>query len=84
MKVKGTQQTVQPIEINKDTVYVRQNIIRIETEEFTGWEYDEQQYSKDEYIQLIAEENNNLKQRVGATEDVLLEMLINAMQEGGV
>lgn len=56
MNVRGTQH-VKPLEleIGKDTVYVRKNILAINEEDFVGWEYDEVQYSKDEYIKLIAD-----------------------------
>ena len=44
-------------EVNVDTVYVRENIVRIEEEEFTGWQYDEIQYDKAEYENLVLEQN---------------------------
>ena len=51
---------VKPIEVNVDTVYVRTNIARIETVDFTGWEYEETQYDKDIYIKKIADEKEEL------------------------
>ena len=45
-------EVVPNIEVNIDTVYVRSNIVRIETDDFKGWEYDEIQYGKNEYIEL--------------------------------
>ena len=57
-KVRGTMKEVPEIEVNVDTVYIRTNIKRIEEEDFTGWEYDEVQYEKDEYIKLMAEQSN--------------------------
>jgi hypothetical protein len=54
LKVRGSMETVQALEIGIDTVYVRSNITKIEEEFFTGWEYDEIQYSKDEYLQLTS------------------------------
>lgn len=56
--VRGTQENVPEIEVNKDTAYIRTNIVRIATEEFTGWEYDEIQYDKDEYIEFMANKQN--------------------------
>ena len=53
MKVRGSQKLVKQIEVNVDTVYVRSNIRRVETEDFTGWEYDEEQYSAKEYIEKL-------------------------------
>ena len=45
LKVQGTQEKVANLEVNIDTVYVRSNIKRIETDDFKGWQYDEIQYS---------------------------------------
>ena len=63
MKVRGTQ-TVKPLEleIGKDTVYIRKNILAINEEEFVGWEYDEVQYGKDEYIKLMADKQIALEE----------------------
>ena len=53
MKVRGTQKTVKPVEVNVDTVYVRTDITRINEEDFEGWEYDEETYSTKEYIEKL-------------------------------
>lgn len=58
--VQGSQETIPPLEFNVDTVYVRSNIVPVDTEEFKGWQYDEIQYDKDEYIMKIDSENKNL------------------------
>lgn len=58
MKVRGTQEKVNTIEVNVDTVYIRTNVERIEEEDFVGWEYDEIQYDKNEYIELMANQSN--------------------------
>ena len=60
-KVRGTMKEVPEIEVNIDTVYIRSNITKIEEMEFSGWEYDEEQYDKDEFIELISKENDRLK-----------------------
>jgi hypothetical protein len=60
-KVRGTMKEVPEIEVNIDTVYIRSNITKIEEEDFIGWEYDEEQYDKDEFIELISKENDRLK-----------------------
>jgi len=57
-KVSGTMATVMQLEVNVDTVYVRSNIIRVDNEQFTGWEYDEIQYGVKEYIALISEKSD--------------------------
>lgn len=47
MKVRGTQPK-RPMEIDvvssPTTLYVRKNIHRVETEDFIGWEYEEETY----------------------------------------
>ncbi|MBK5239844.1 hypothetical protein [Clostridium sp.] len=55
-KVRGTMEVVPNAEVNRDTVYIRSNIIRIDTEDFKGFEYDEMQYKKDEYTELLQEQ----------------------------
>lgn len=59
--VRGSQEYIPNIEVNTDTVYIRSGIKRVEEEDFTGWEYDEEQYDKDEFIELISKENDRLK-----------------------
>lgn len=53
VRIRGTQDQVNSIEVNVDTVYIRSNIQRVETEEFKGWEYEEKQYNKNEYISQL-------------------------------
>lgn len=60
-KVRSSAQRIPSVEVNVDTVYVRSNIEKVEEEEFEGWEYDEIQYSKDKYIELLSEKNNELE-----------------------
>lgn len=76
MKIKGTQvEQPKELEINIDTIYIRSNIIRIETEEFTGWEYDEIQYDKNEYIEMLSTENKQLKEAQADTNNNLLDLM---------
>lgn len=86
--VRGTQSNVPEIEVNVDTVYVRSNIERIETEDLTGWQYDETQYTVREYIETIANKNKSLESenevlngRVTSAEDALLALM---MMGGGL
>lgn len=51
--VRGTMKYVPTVEVNKDTVYIRSDIERIEEMEFSGWEYNEIQYPLQEYISTI-------------------------------
>ena len=57
--VRGSQKQVPQVEVNKDTVYLRSNIERIEEEDFKGWQYDEVQYEKNEYIENLASEEDS-------------------------
>ncbi len=66
--VHGSPEQAVPLIVQKDTVYVHENI-RQETidmigESITTWVYDEKQYDKDEYIKLLSEENTNVKDAV--------------------
>ena len=51
-------ENVPTVHVDKDTVYVRTNVKKIESEDFTGWEYDEVQYNKDEYIEKLTNEED--------------------------
>ena len=52
MRVRGSMPAVPNIEVGVDTVYVRTNVVKITEDDFKGWEYDEIQYGKNEYIEL--------------------------------
>lgn len=70
---------IEPILINFDTVYIRSNINYVNGEEFTGWEYDEEQISKDEFIENLQQENELLKVKTKSLE--LENELLNAQDE---
>ena len=53
-KVRGTMSTVPNIGVNKDTVYIRSNIVAITEDNFKGFEYDEVQYEVKEYIESLS------------------------------
>lgn len=59
MKTRGTQETVPDVEVNVDTVYIRTNITKIEEEDFNGWEYDEVQYDKNEFIETLTRQEDS-------------------------
>ena len=63
-KVRGSMETVPNVEVDRDTVYVRNNIIAIDTEDFKGWQYDEIQYKKDEYTEFLQEQNKILGNQI--------------------
>ena len=74
LNIRGTQnQDPNGIEIGKDTVYIRENSKKIEEDDFIGWEYDEKQYNKDEYIKLIADTNNKSKQIISDFLEIVME-----------
>lgn len=85
MRVRGTMKEVPEIEVNVDTVYVRTNIQRIEEEDFVGWEYDETQYNKDEFIELISNKNKELIQENELNKQAIAELtLLLSTMLGGV
>lgn len=76
-KVKGIVKPEQLV-IDEYSVWVNSNITEIEEEIgeeiFIGYEYDMVQYSKDEYIKIISESNEMLKQQVIDTQLALVEL----------
>lgn len=51
-----------------DWVYIRKNIKEISTDDITYYQFEEKQYTKDEYLSLLHAENKELKE----TLDILL------------
>ena len=76
--VQGSSQQAQPLIVNKDTVYVHTNIVQATDEDgniVDGlYVYDEVQYTKDEYIQIMAEKNSQLEQEVIDTQLALCDI----------
>lgn len=73
--VRGSQETVPNLEVNIDTVYVRENIVAINTPEFVGWQYNEIQYGIREYIEVVGAENLELQTSQTETNMMLLELM---------
>lgn len=78
--VQNSSLKFEPLVVDVDTVYKNFNESKIfdeETNEQIGWKYDQIQYDKNEYIELISKENNmlNIKNKV-------LEEEINMLNEG--
>lgn len=82
-KVKGTQIVVPPIEIGVTTVYIRTNIQRVDDADFIGWEYDEEQLTKDDFIFRMQQDNEQIKQSLAENSTVLLEFM-ESMLVGGI
>lgn len=95
MKLKfiKSQSTVKPTLIDttssKKVVYIRQNIVEVQKDDTTFYEYDEAKLTKDEYREYLAElktqdtletienlkaENKSLTEQVGMLTDCILEM----------
>ena len=79
MKVRGTMDTVKAIDVNLDTVYIRSNVVQIDTEDFKGWEYDEIQYTTQEYLELISTENEMLKENEIVISDAVNEIILGGI-----
>lgn len=78
--VQNSSLKFEPLVVDVDTVYKNFNESKIfdeETKEHIGWKYDQIQYDKNEYIELISKENNMLNIKNKA-----LEEEINMLNEG--
>ncbi len=76
-KVTGCAAQALPLIIGVDTVYVHTNVTRLPPDdEFNAelYQYDEVQYDKDEYIQLMAEKTTTLEQQLTDTQLALCEI----------
>lgn len=70
--VKGSMPVVPNIEVNVDTVYIRENIKKIETEDFSGWEYDETQMTLREYQESESDLLRQEKKRREELENIIM------------
>ena len=76
--VQGSLQQAQPLIVNKDTVYVHTNIVQSKDKDGNVvdnlYVYDEVQYTKDEYIQIMADKNSQLEKELTDTQLALCEL----------
>lgn len=76
--VQGSLQQAQPLIVNKDTVYVHTNIVQLKDKDGNVvdnlYVYDEVQYTKDEYIQIMADKNSQLEKELTDTQLALCEL----------
>lgn len=76
----------QEIEITDTMVFIAKNIKQyskvIDEHEVMGYEYDCIAYTKNEYIQLLAEQNNLLKEELLDTQIALCD--VYELLEGGI
>ena len=93
LKFMKSQSTVKPELVDttssKKIVYIRQNIVEIQKDDTTFYDYDEAKLTKDEYKEYLAEleaqdtletienlkaENKSLSEQVSMLTDCILEM----------
>lgn len=79
--VQGSAAQAKSLIVNVDTVYVHTDIRLIDAE-FELYEYHEIQYSKDEYIQMMAESLQSANQQIIDTQLALTEIYEKVMLDG--
>lgn len=84
-QVFGNAEQAQPLVVSTDKVYIHKNIIKLETDANGNqvdnlYQYEEYQYTKDEFIHSLSEENKELLQAVGEL-GVLNAQLMQSNQE---
>jgi hypothetical protein len=73
--IRGSEEQAKELIVGTDTVYVHSDIEEVQGENGEKlFEYHEIQYSKDEYIKLISEQNSNLQQQITDTQIALCEV----------
>lgn len=70
--VIGSKEHAVSLIISKDSVYIHTEIKKIENEDL--WRYKEIEYTKDEYIKLLADKNKALEKQIEDTEVALLQL----------
>lgn len=76
-RVQGTPEQAKELVIGKEIVYVHDDIQKVTKPDERGtipdlYEYEEWQYTKDEYINFVLEEN---KRNSEAIDDIVISML---------
>lgn len=77
--VYGSEEQAKPVVVGKDTVYVHTDITEItntdeERNSATIYQYNEVQYDKDEYIDLVCEKNAALETQATEAQEALCEL----------
>lgn len=79
-RVIGSKDAAVPIIIGPDTVYIHENVKKISTDsEVELYEYSEIQYTKDEYLLKMTQENRELNNTV----QMLMTDLLPSIEESG-
>lgn len=77
--VHGSKEQAKELIIGTDTVYVHSNIKPVETEDGSEvYQYNEFQYTKDEYIRVLSEKNTSLENQMESTQEVIDFLLFGA------
>ncbi len=85
--VQGSKEQAKERIIGKDTVYIHKNIKKIENEDGAEmYEYEEIQYDKDEYIELLSISSDLLGQQLAMSkmENFKKDMIIKQLGKGQV
>lgn len=77
--VRGSESQAKPLIVGVDTVYVHTNIEQVTTDAEGNsveglYQYNEVQYDKDEYIQIMSEKNTALEAEITSTQLVLCDV----------
>lgn len=77
--VRGSESQAKPLIVGVDTVYVHTNIEQVKTDAEGNaveglYQYNEVQYDKDEYIQLMSEKNTALEAEITSTQLALCDV----------
>ena len=75
-RVRGTMEDVPEWDETScsDIVYHRTNVVRIEEQEFVGWEYDETQYTFPEYVAYLKKTLSTLDNTMVQTQLALCDV----------
>lgn len=77
--IRGSKEQAKELIIGTDTVYVHSDIKLVKTEDDSEvYQYNEVQYTKDEYIHLLAEKNTTLENQMESTQEVIDFLLFDA------
>lgn len=77
--IRGSKEQAKELIIGADTVYVHSDIKLVETEDDSEvYQYNEVQYTKDEYIHLLSEKNTTLENQMESTQEVIDFLLFGA------
>lgn len=77
--IRGSESQAKPLIVDVDTVYVHTNIEQVTTDAEGNtveglYQYNEVQYTKDEYIHLLSEKNISLEAEITSTQLALCDV----------